>query len=65
MIYYVYAYLDPRKEYKDISIFSNIITHEPFYIGRGKNNRLYDHLLEAKKVNELDKNIIKQKNLTF
>lgn len=33
-IYYVYAYIDPT---------NNI----PFYVGYGKNNRMYDHLNEA------------------
>ncbi|MCK5612619.1 hypothetical protein KAR91_62685 [Candidatus Pacearchaeota archaeon] len=42
-IFYVYAYLDPRikgsfqyGEYK--------FDYEPFYIGKGKDNRMYDHL---------------------
>ena len=40
--FYVYALLDPRKpgryEYKDICFL-----YEPFYIGKGKENRCYDH----------------------
>jgi hypothetical protein len=42
-VYYVYAYLDPRKpgdfKYKDYSF-----DHEPFYIGKGKENRINQHL---------------------
>ena len=41
-IYFVYALIDPR----DGSIF---------YIGKGKNNRPYRHLEEAKKTNEINK----------
>lgn len=34
--YYVYLLIDPR-------------TQEPFYVGKGKGNRMYDHEKEAKK----------------
>lgn len=43
MEYYVYAYLDPRIQYEDS--FLNIkFNHLPFYIGKGKNNRMFKHL---------------------
>ena len=47
-IFYVYVYLDPRKpghyvygEYE--------FDYEPFYIGKGSNGRLYDHLYKRKR----------------
>lgn len=43
--YYVYAYLDPRRESSDHR-FSN----EPFYIGRGRDSRLNYHINEAKRL---------------
>ncbi len=45
--FYVYVYLDPRKkgkyQYGDLSF-----SHEPFYIGRGSNHRVYDHLYPSR-----------------
>lgn len=42
-IFYVYIYLDPRKlgkyQYENFSLL-----YEPFYVGKGKNNRIYAHL---------------------
>jgi hypothetical protein len=51
-MYYCYALLDPRKpgdyEYF-LSDGSNIkLTHEPFYIGKGKGDRMYQHCIEAR-----------------
>lgn len=45
--FYVYLLLDPRKHYK------------PFYVGKGKNARCYDHLTEGKSSNRHKFNTIK------
>jgi hypothetical protein len=43
MSYYVYVYLDPRKpgnhQYENYEF-----DYEPFYVGKGSNNRAWDHL---------------------
>lgn len=50
-IFYVYAYLDPRKQgkfvYGDYSF-----DYEPFYIGKGFGNRMYVHLKNFNLVND-------------
>ena len=46
-LFYVYVYLDPRKSgtYK----YGNLIfKYEPFYIGKGYNDRIYKHVNYAK-----------------
>ena len=52
MIYYVYAYLDPRKPI-DQTTASFTFRFEPFYIGKGKNGRLFTHLTDTKSKNSL------------
>jgi hypothetical protein len=46
-VFYLYAYLDPRKlgrySYGDQISF----LYEPFYIGKGKNDRYFQHIKEA------------------
>lgn len=53
-IYYVYVYLNPLKKGK-YSYYENGIgidfDCEPFYVGAGKDKRLFAHLKEAKKEN--------------
>ena len=46
-LYYVYAYLDPRKR-GDFEYGNYKFLHEPFYIGKGKEFRLYQHIKDAK-----------------
>lgn len=47
-IFYVYVYLDPYKPGK-YKYGEFEFDYEPFYIGKGSNDRLYVHLAEAKK----------------
>ena len=49
MNYYVYCYIDDNK--KSSKFGDYMFSGEPFYVGIGKNNRCYDHLLNAKKEN--------------
>lgn len=44
-IFYIYAYLDPRKP-GDYNYGSYHFDYEPFLIGKGSYNRLFDHLNE-------------------
>lgn len=46
-IFYVYVYLDPRKP-GDHNYGEYHFDYEPFYVGKGKNKRLYKHLQPAK-----------------
>ncbi len=43
-VYYVYAYLDPRKPGKYAYGSDLFFEFEPFYIGVGKDSRAYDHI---------------------
>ena len=56
-IYYVYAYLDPRKPDK-FKYGEYEFEHEPFYIGKGKNSRLTRHLMGYDGTNPIKKNKI-------
>lgn len=51
--FYVYVYLDPRKQgqytYENTTIS---FLYEPFYIGKGTKNRCYKHLWEAENTNK-------------
>lgn len=55
---YIYVYLDPRKpgKYKYNSYCFN---YEPFYIGKGSNKRMYDHLKGNKHNKHLERKIRK------
>lgn len=61
-IFYIYVYLDPRRPGKFVyGIFE--FDYEPFYLGKGKDKRLYDHLktwLQKKDKNKLKVNKIKK-----
>lgn len=62
MEYYVYIYLDPRKKGK-YTFGEYSFEYEPIYVGKGKRNRIKDHLWEAqlkrdgnqKKINKIRK----------
>lgn len=57
MIYYVYAYLDPRRNYN--SFFENLtFNNEPIYIGCGSGTRMFHHLQDAL-AKKPDKNLLK------
>lgn len=47
-IFYNYVYLDPRKP-GDYNYGDLHFDYEPFYIGKGSYNRMYDHLNEQEK----------------
>lgn len=51
-MYYVYVYLDPRKPGKfTYSGLGVSFLYEPFYVGKGKGRRCFDHLWECKQGN--------------
>lgn len=46
--FYVYVYMDPRKNGKYFYEGLNVcFLYEPFYVGKGKNKRCYQHLMES------------------
>ena len=54
-IFYVYIYLDPRKPGK--YIYDNYeFEYEPIYIGKGKGDRIYDHIYKCKGKEFIGKN---------
>jgi len=59
MEYYVYVYLDPRKSGK-FKYAEMLFDFLPFYVGKGKGNRLYDHLDEKRKCNPHKSRIIEK-----
>jgi hypothetical protein len=65
-IYYNYAYLEPRKPGK--FAYKNIcFLYEPIYIGKGKNNRKYDHLIyfNNNKYHKLNKILLNKLNKIY
>jgi hypothetical protein len=53
-IFYVYIYFDPRKKgkftYEDL-----IFEFEPFYVGKGSNGRMYEHLCQTGRCYKVNK----------
>lgn len=49
-MYYVYVYLDPRKEEYTLEDGTRL-EHEPFYIGKGKGKRAWCHLEAGNRTN--------------
>jgi hypothetical protein len=54
-MFYVYVYLDPRRRGSFNYDLESSFLYEPFYVGKGKNKRLYEHLSEKKNSPKLQK----------
>ena len=60
LMYYVYALCDPTKPYN-----KDGLEFRPFYIGYGKNDRMYEHWKNASKISKLDKTNNTYKNIVL
>ena len=52
-MYYVYIYLDPEINGNFDYLIDGkkfIFNYEPFYVGKGKNNRIIEHLFESRRI---------------
>jgi hypothetical protein len=52
--FYVYIYLDPRKP-GSYNYGDYMFNYEPFYVGKGKGNRMYVHLKDQSKCYKVHK----------
>lgn len=62
--YYVYVYLDPRKpgQYSYSGLPFSFL-YEPFYVGKGKDERDKQHLLESKRASTIQRNLHKNNKI--
>lgn len=57
--FYVYCLLDPRKP-GPFRYGKWVFTHEPFYVGKGSNDRAFDHLKETSSYNPFKGRVIRK-----